>query len=286
MKDGGIRRLLHSVKWSAAMTIAIKICVGLATLTFAFVMPTKADVMKELAPTGKLRVAIAVAPAPSALYAIKDDATGQYRGVTVELGSAMARKLGVPVEFVPHLASGEIQNSAASEKWDVTFVPVDEERKKFVDFGNAYHLLQSTYLVARGAKLANVDDANASGVRIGGVANTATFRAAQRTAPKATFVALPGVDAAVAAMEDGEIDCIALSRESLSGLAPKIPGSRILDGGFLNSSTAVAVPKGKPEALVFVSQFVEEAKSSGLVRRAFDAMNLQSAQVAPPGMKP
>ncbi|HEY3223998.1 MAG TPA: transporter substrate-binding domain-containing protein [Pseudolabrys sp.] len=268
------------------MTIAIKICVGLATLTFAFVMPTKADVMKELAPTGKLRVAIAVAPAPSALYAIKDDATGQYRGVTVELGSAMARKLGVPVEFVPHLASGEIQNSAASEKWDVTFMPVDEERKKFVDFGNAYHLLQSTYLVARGAKLANVDDANASGVRIGGVANTATFRAAQRTAPKATFVALPGVDAAVAAMKDGEIDCIALSRESLSGLAPKIPGSRILDGGFLNSSTAVAVPKGKPEALVFVSQFVEEAKSSGLVRRAFDAMNLQSAQVAPPGMKP
>jgi polar amino acid transport system substrate-binding protein len=286
MKDGGIRRLLHSVKWSAAMTIAIKICVGLATLTFAFVMPTKADVMKELAPTGKLRVAIAVAFAPSALYAIKDDATGQYRGVTVELGSAMARKLGVPVEFVPHLASGEIQNSAASEKWDVTFMPVDEERKKFVDFGNAYHLLQSTYLVARGAKFANVDDANASGVRIGGVANTATFRAAQRTAPKATFVALPGVDAAVAAMKDGEIDCIALSRESLSGLAPKIPGSRILDGGFLNSSTAVAVPKGKPEALVFVSQFVEEAKSSGLVRRAFDAMNLQSAQVAPPGMKP
>jgi polar amino acid transport system substrate-binding protein len=286
MKDGGIRRLLHSVKWSAAMTIAIKICVGLATLTFAFVMPTKADVMQELAPTGKLRVAIAVAPAPSALYAIKDDATGQYRGVTVELGSAMARKLGVPVEFVPHLASGEIQNSAASEKWDVTFMPVDEERKKFVDFGNAYHLLQSTYLVARGAKLANVDDANASGVRIGGVANTATFRAAQRTAPKATFVALPGVDAAVAAMKDGEIDCIALSRESLSGLAPKIPGSRILDGGFLNSSTAVAVPKGKPEALVYVSQFVEEAKSSGLVRRAFDAMNLQSAQVAPPGMKP
>jgi polar amino acid transport system substrate-binding protein len=270
----------------AAMTIAIKTCVGLATLSFAFVMPTKADVVKELAPTGKLRVAIAVGPAPSALYAIKDDASGQYRGVTVELGSAMAKKLGVPVEFLPHLASGEIQNSAASGKWDVTFMPVDEERKKFVDFGNAYHLLQSTYLVAPGARLANIDDANAPGVRIGSVADTATFRAAQRTAPKATFVALPSVDAAVAAMKAGEVDCIALSRESLSNLAAKIPGSRILDGGILNSSTAVAVPKGRPEALGYVSQFVEEAKSSGLIRRAFDAMNLQSAQVAPPRMKP
>ncbi len=44
------------------MTIAIKTCVGLATLTFAFVTPAKADVVKELAPTGKLRVAIAVGP--------------------------------------------------------------------------------------------------------------------------------------------------------------------------------------------------------------------------------
>jgi polar amino acid transport system substrate-binding protein len=248
--------------------------------------PAMDAVMKELVPTGTLRVAIALAPAPSALYTIKDSSTGQYRGVTVDLGSALAKKLGVPVEFLPHLASGEIQNSAASGKWDVTFMPVDEERKKFVDFGNAYHLLQSTYLVAPGSKLASVDNANEPGVRIGGVANTATFRAAQRTAPKATFITVAGVDAAVAAMKAGEIDCIALSRESLSGLAAKIPGSRVLDGGFLNSSTAVAVPKGKPEALAYVSQFIEDAKASGQVRRSFDAMNLQNSQVAPAGMKP
>jgi polar amino acid transport system substrate-binding protein len=243
-------------------------------------------VMKELVPTGTLRVAIAVAPAPSALYAVKDATTGKFRGVSVDLGSALAQKLGVPVEFLPHLASGEIQNSAASGKWDVTFMPVDEERKKFVDFGNAYHLLQSTYLVAPGSKLMKVEDANEPAVRVGGVANTATFRAAQRTAPKATFVTVAGVDAAVAAMKAGEIDCIALSRESLSGLAAKIPGSRVLDGGFLNSSTAVAVPKDKPAALAYVSQFVEDAKASGLVRKAFDAMNLKNSQVAPAGMKP
>ena len=270
------------------MTIASRAGVGFVTAIFALgiAMPAKADLVKELIPTGKLRVAIAVASAPSALYAVKDGTTGKFRGVTVDLGSAMARKLGVPVEFVPHLASGEIQNSAASDKWDVTFMPVDDERKKFVDFGNAYHLLQSTYLVAPGSKLTKVEDANAAGVRIGGVANTATFRAAQRTAPKATFVTVPGVDAAIAAMKAGEIDCIALSRESLSGLTAKIPGSRILDGGFLNSSTAVAVPKGRPDALAYVSEFIEEAKAAGLVRNSLDAMNLKNSQVAPAGMKP
>jgi len=259
---------------------------AIVVLAFGIGMPAKADLVKELIPTGKLRVAIAVAPAPSAFYAVKDGATGKFRGVTVDLGAAMARKLGVPVEFVPHLASGEIQNSAASGKWDVTFMPVDEERKKVVDFGNAYHLLQSTYLVAPGSKLLKVEDVNAAGIRVGGVANTATFRAAQRTAPKATFVTVAGVEAAIAAMNAGEIDCIALSRESLSGLVTKIPGSRMLEGGFMNSSTAVAVPKGKPDALAYVSEFTEDAKANGLVRKALDAMNLQTSQVAPAGMKP
>jgi len=87
-------------------------------------------------------------------------------------------------------------------------------------------------------------------------------------------------------MKAGDIDCIALSRESLSGLTAKIPGSRILEGEFLNASTAVAVPKGKPEALAYVSQFIEQAKAAGLVRKSFDDMGLKNSQVAPAGMKP
>ncbi len=243
-----------------------------------------AAVLKELAPTGKLRIAIAVAPTPSAQFAIKD-ASGGYRGVAIILGTALAKKLGVDAELIAHNGSGEIQNSAADNKWDVAFLPVDEERKKFVDFGNAYHLLQSTYLVAPGAKLNAVAEANAAGVRIGGVANTATFRTSQKTAPKATFVTFKAVDEAIAAMKNSEIDAMALSRESLSGVAPKIPGSRILDGGFMNSTTSVAVPKNRPAALAYVSAFIEEAKKSGLVRRAFDEMGLNSSIVAPAGMK-
>jgi polar amino acid transport system substrate-binding protein len=244
-----------------------------------------AAVLQQLAPTGKLRVAIAVAPTPSAQFAIKDGG-GVFRGVAVTLGLALAKKLGVPATIVPHQASGEIQNSAADNKWDVAFLPVDEERKKFVDFGNAYHLLQSTFLVAPSSKITSVKDADAKGTGIGGVANTATFRAATKATPNATHVEFKGVDMAVAAMNEGKIEAIALSRESLSGLVRKIPGARVLDDAFLNSSTAVCVPKGKPAALAHVSAFIEEAKASGLVRQALDDMGLTASQVAPAGMRP
>jgi polar amino acid transport system substrate-binding protein len=242
-----------------------------------------AALLQQLAPTGKLRIAVAVAPSPSAQFAIKDG--GGFKGVAVTLGTAMAKKLGVPVQIVPHNASGEIQNSAADGKWDVAFLPVDAERKKFVDFGSAYHLLQSTFLVASGSKMKSVKDADAAGVGIGGVANTATFRAAVASTPKATHIEFKGVDIATAAMNEGKIDAIALSRESLGGLIAKIPGSRILDDAFLNSTTAVCVPKGKLAALDYVSAFVEAAKASGLVRSALDEMGLKSSIVAPAGMK-
>jgi polar amino acid transport system substrate-binding protein len=245
---------------------------------------TDPAVLKELAPTGKLRLAIAVAPSPSAQFAIKDG--DSYRGVAVTLGRALAERLGVPIEILPHQASGEIQNSASDNRWDVAFLPVDEERKKFVDFGNAYHLLQSTFLTAPGSKISSVPDANAKGVGIGGVANTATFRAAMKATPNATHIEFAKVDAAVAAMQEKKIEAIALSRESLSGLVGKIAGSRILDDAFLNSSTAVCVPKGKPAALSYVSKFIEDAKASGLVRKALDEMGLKSSLVAPAGMKP
>jgi len=244
-----------------------------------------AAVLQQLAPTGKLRVAIAIAPSPSAQFAIRDAATGAYRGVAVMLGEALAETLGVPAELIAHNASGEIQNSAADNKWDVAFLPVDVERKKFVDFGNAYHLLQSTFLVAPTSRIKSVKDADAKGVGIGGVANTATFRAAVKATPNATHIEFAKVDAATAAMNEGRIEAIALSRESLAGLLGKIPGSRVLDDAFLNSSTSVCVPKGKPAALDYASAFIEEAKASGLVRRAFDAMGLNSSVVAPAGMK-
>jgi len=244
------------------------------------------EAIKELAPTGRLRVAIAVGPAASALWCVRDPASAKAKGVPVELGTALAQMHKIPAEFVEYAASGEIIAATGKNAWDVTFVPVDDERKKVVDFGAPYHLLQSTYLVAPDSTIRSIEEVNRAGVRIAGVEGTATFRAAMRTAPNATPVTVKGPDEGVALMRAGKVDAIALSREAVGGLVEALPGSRVLDGGFLNSTTAVAVEKNKPTALAAVTAFIEEAKASGLIRRALDSMGLKSSQVAPPGMKP
>lgn len=266
--------LLH---WTAAAMTAACLC---HTASAA-----ETSAKQELAPTGKLRVAIAVAPTPSAIYVIKNPAGG-YRGVSIDLGRLLAEKLKVPVEYVVYNASGEITDAADKNAWDVTFMPVDDERRKFVDFGNAYHLLQSTYLVAPESTIKSIAEANRPGVRIGGIPGTTTFRASTAASTQATHLPVKSVDEAAELMKAGKIDAIALGRETIGGLAALLPGSRILDGAFWNSTTAVAVPKNHDVARTYVTVFIEEVKASGVVRKAFDSVGLTASQVAPAGMKP
>jgi ABC-type amino acid transport substrate-binding protein len=59
--------------------------------------PPSAALLKEVAPSGTLRVGVVVGPARSAFFAVQEQ--GQPSGVTVELGTQLAQKLGVPVEI-------------------------------------------------------------------------------------------------------------------------------------------------------------------------------------------
>jgi polar amino acid transport system substrate-binding protein len=258
----------------------------LTAILLAGFSPARADpresVLKELAPTGKLRVAIGVGPAASAFYCTHDPLTGSPRGVAVDLGAELSRMLRVPVEYVEYQSSGEITEAGKTDAWDVTFMPIDAERTKKVEFGPAYYNFESTYLVPSGSAIKTIDEVDRPGVRVIGVENTATGRAASASLKNTKLITFRSVAELVQEMRAGRADAVALSRESLRNFAAGFPGARILAGHFFVSRVAAAVPKGHMEALAFVTAFVENAKFTGSVRRALNGAGLQEADVAPP----
>ncbi|MGG5811223.1 transporter substrate-binding domain-containing protein [Falsiroseomonas sp. CW058] len=253
--------------------------------TRAAAQPADAATRAELAPSGTLRVGIGVGPAASAFWALRQP-DGSPRGVTVTLAEEAARRLGLPLQVVAFPSSGAVTEAGASAPpgWDLSFMPVDAERAARVAFGPDYYLSVSTYLVAGNSPLRHADDANRDGVRVGGVAGTTTLRAAQRAHPRATFVATAGLDEMVAKFQAGEVDAVALGRESLESLLPRLSGARIVDGHFHALGTAVAVPRGRPLALAWATAFIEAAKADGTVRRALDGVGI-GGPVAPAGSR-
>jgi polar amino acid transport system substrate-binding protein len=236
--------------------------------------------MNELIPTGKLRVGLAVAPALSALFVVKDK-DGTPRGVPVDLANELATQLGVPVEFMLAPNTGELTDALEAGTIDVSFMPVDDERRKRIDFGPIYFLVESTYLATEVSGIKSAEEVDRLGIRVVGIANTTTIRAAARSLKHTTVKAVQSVGEAVAMLASGKADAFALSRDSLPPFAKMLPGSRITTGGFQLTGIAIAVPKGRPMALATVTKFMEKAKHFGAVRRALDRAGFPHEPVAP-----
>jgi polar amino acid transport system substrate-binding protein len=236
--------------------------------------------VNELTPAGKLRVGVAAAPSASPLFVVKDK-DGQPRGVTVDLAHELANELGVPLELMVAPNTGELVDALEAGRIDVSFMPVDDERRKRIDFGPVYFEVESTYMVTQASGIKTVDEVDRPGVRVIGIAGTTTIRAAGRTLRNTTVKAAQSIGEAIEMMTTGKADAFALSRDSLPPFVAQLPGSRIVAGGFQFTGVAIAVAKGRPEALAYVTTFLDKAKRSGAIKRAFERAGLLHLDVAP-----
>ncbi len=259
---------------------ALAIVVAIAPVSPGCAQEASAEAKQELASTGTLHVGVAVAPKPSPLFATKD-AGGKPVGVTVDLGTALARRLGVPVEFFIAPNTGELTDALAKAAIDVSFMPVDAARKARLAFGPFYVLVESTYMATAASGAKTVADVDRAGMRVVGIAGTTTIRSAAASLKNTTITPMRSVDDALAALRDGQADAFALGRDTLPAYVKQIPGAVIVDGYFQKTGVAIAVPQNRSAALAYVTAFMEDAKKSGLVRQALDKAGLDNVAVAP-----
>ena len=254
---------------------------SLVLLGIAMMMATPAraeDLTKEIAPTGKLRVAIGISAAGGAFWSNKTE-SGGYSGVPVDLGKEMAAQLGVPVEYVPYSNSGLITDAASKGEWDVTFLPQDKEREGRMSFGLIYEVSDATYIVKAGSPITNFVTLDQQGVKVAAVNNTTTMRGAQAHLKNAKVTGYQTYDEIFNLLKNGEIDAFALSRDQLQKMSLKIPGTRVLDETFKKTTTAVAVPPDHPQSLAFVTKFMTGALSNGTLRHAYDNNGLKDTPI-------
>jgi polar amino acid transport system substrate-binding protein len=246
-----------------------------------FVMTTGvagADALRdEIAPTGKLRVAIAISPAGGAFWSTKTE--NGFAGVPVDLGKEMAAQLGVPVEYVTHNNSGQIVDATGKNTWDVTFLPKDPEREGRMSFGPIYEVADATYIVKAGSPVKDFATLDQPGTKVAAVNNTTTMRGAIAHLKNAKVTGYQTYDEIFNLLKNGEIDAFALSRDQLNAMAKQIPGTRVLDETFKQTVTAVAVPPNHPQALAYAAKFMTEAIGNGTLRRAYDNNGLKDRPV-------
>ena len=236
-------------------------------------------VRADLASTGTLRAAINYG---NFILATKDKATGESRGVAVDLMQEVGRRLGVPVEIVAYDSVAVMGDAAPSGVWDIAFLGSDPKREALMSFTAAYLEIEATYLVRGDSPLRTAAEVDGEGVRVAAPARANYELFLSRNLHRARLVSTAGNDAAFELLATGQVEALAGLTQALHDRLPQLPGSRIVEGRFMGVQQSIAVPRGRDAGLAYLRRVVEEAKASGLVARAIQRTGARGVSVAPP----
>ncbi|HXG50659.1 MAG TPA: ABC transporter substrate-binding protein [candidate division Zixibacteria bacterium] len=232
----------------------------------------------ELAPTGTLRAGINYG---NPVLARRDPRSGELSGIAVVLARELARRAELPLKLVGYESAGKMFAAFKQGAWDIAFLALDAERANEIDFTAPYLEIEGAYLVPAGSPLRAPADVDRDGTRIAVSAGSAYDLFLTRSLKHAVLVRAPTPDAAFALAVAREVDAVAGVRQHLLDNAPKLPGSRVLDGRFMAIEQALGLPKGRPQARDYLCEFVEEMKACGLIARAIEEAGLRGVTVAP-----
>ena len=116
-----------------------------------------------LAPTGELRVAINVG---NPILARRHPQTGAPEGVSIDLATQLAQRLGVPLKLVVFEAASKSVEAVTNNEADVGFFAIDPLRGAAIAFTAPYVLIEGAYLVKQDAPLHSNDEVDRAGHRI------------------------------------------------------------------------------------------------------------------------
>jgi polar amino acid transport system substrate-binding protein len=255
----------------------------LAAVATADAQQTTDPRVADLVRAGKVRVALHLP------QFTKDPETGELRGqgsgaVIVQIARALAARLGVEVQLAGYASPPMVVECLKASACDVGFLGITPARAAEVAFAPPHMLVPFTYLVPAGSLIQSIADADKPGIRIAVVRNHASTLALSGMLKHAEQVGVEIPDAAFDLLRTGRTDAWASARLPLLEYSAQLPGSRVLDDRYGANLQAMAVPQGQVGRLAYISEFIEQAKSSGFVQAAIERAGERGAQVAPAGI--
>jgi polar amino acid transport system substrate-binding protein len=259
-----------------ALIFPLLLAFGCATPVAPTVSP---EARAELAPTGKLRVGlIAVNP----VFVTPNTPPGVSKGIAVDIAAELARRIGVPMEPLRYPTVGAMVEAVAKGEWDIAFLVIDPERATAMNFTAPYMYSENTFLVPAASTARGIEDLDLPGKTIAVFARSAQEIWLKKNAKSATIVSATSPAAAFEMLKEGKVDAVASVASLLAGGAKQVPGSRVLPTSFVDSPIGMAVTRMRPAALAYAYEFIEDMKSSGMVREAIAREGLAGVRAAAP----
>jgi polar amino acid transport system substrate-binding protein len=240
---------------------------------------TAQSLANTFAPTGELRVAINVG---NPILARRHPETGEPEGVSIDLATQLAKRLGVPLKLVVFEAASKSVEAVAGETADVGFFAIDPLRGAAIAFTAPYVLIEGGYLVKQDSPLQSNEQVDQAQHTVVVGKGSAYDLHLSREIKHAQLVRSPTSPEVVSFFLEHGHDVAAGVKPQLEAELQRIPGLRMLPGHFMVIAQAMGLSKTRgQEAAAYLHQFVEEMKATGVVAQAMTQHRIEGATLAP-----
>ncbi len=242
-----------------------------------------AAVVRDLAPSGVMRVAFNY---NNRNNAARDPITGALTGPGIDMSCKLAQGTHAPFVAIAYLGVPPLLAGLANGAWDAAFAFDQTLEPPGITAAIPHVGVDNTYVVRGDAAFQKVADVDAPGVRISVAQGSSPDIYLGRTLKYATLVRTPATPQALDLLGRGQVDAFAGGRgpQVLAFIA--CCGGRLLPDNFLIANLAMVVPDTAANhggaGLQYINEFVDWAKTTGLVQLAIDRAKQGGSHVTAP----
>lgn len=201
------------------------------------------------------------------------DENNEVAGIDAEIAAAIADKLGMELEItdmafeslIPALQAGTIDIVLAG-------MTVDPERAEQVNFTDTYATGVQVVIVPENSDIAPVEneegamEVDLTGKTIGVQTGTTGDLYCTDDYGQEFVKQFDNGPLAVAALMNGQIDCVVIDNEPAKNYVAANEGLKILDTAFANEDYAAAIAKDNTELFEQVNTAIQELKADGTIQ--------------------
>ena len=248
-----------SRRWTLGAALALTAAFGFAANA------AHAEDLDDIKARGVLTIGTEGVYAPYTYH----DEKGRLTGYDVEVGRAIAKKLGLELQ-VDDMDFDAALLAAQNGKSDIVMagVTVTDERQKVMDFSDTYAEGIQSIIVPEDSDIASADDL--TGKAIGTQRGTTGYIYCTDDFGEDNVIAYDDGLTAVQALNNGQVDAVVIDNAPAQEFVAANPGLKILDTAYAQEDYAIGVAKGNTQLLDAINGALEELQADGTLQAIVD----------------
>jgi len=223
--------------------------------------------MGKIQAAGEIKIGVKFDVPP---FGFKNPQTDEIEGFDVDLGKAIADKLGVKANFIEAISDNRIPFlQDATVDLVLSTMTINAERDQEIDFSEPYYIARGRILVPQDSDIVGIDDL--AGRKVCTALGSTYEETIKEQAPMADLRLVDSYSECLELVQNGAVDAVSTDDVILTGMIIQDDSLKLTEGEPLTTEPyGAGIKDGDTEFKEFVDGVIEEYKSGGGWAEAYE----------------